>query len=95
MVDAHVAGGAGGDIQAGRVTWELEYTAQGAYGLTRLSAQDWHGVADRLAAEPALFERFYTYKEKGNPSGSTCTGTCVTNQICRLRTSWVGQPACA
>jgi hypothetical protein len=48
-----------------------------------------------MRAEPALFDAYFTYKSKGNPTGRTCTGTCVDRELCRLQTSWVGQPACA
>ena len=87
--------GAGARCQTGRLAWYLEYSVSGLYGLQRMGAQDWDGVIDRMAVEPALFDAYYLYKHKSYLSeGDTCTGSCVTNEICALRTSYVGQPGC-
>ena len=76
------------------MTWYLEYDAASTYDLPRLSAQDWHGVANRLATEPALFDQYYLYKYKSYVGTRSCTGACVAQEVCRLRTSYVGQPPC-
>ena len=80
----------------GAIDWTLEYTATGLYGLTSLGPQDWHAATTRLATEPDLFQAYYEYKYKGYLGGRTCaTDECVDAEVCRLRTSYVGQPGCA
>ena len=80
--------------QVGRLDWYLEYSASETYGMTRLAPQDWHTFTVRLENEPAFFNEYYNYRYKSYLGTRTCTGTCVQDEVCRLRTSYGGQPAC-
>jgi len=81
-----------GPVQNGYLDWYLEYTAADAYGMTRLAAQDWHDVALRFLNDTEMFNDYYFYKSKSVDPERTCTGACVTSEVCSLRTSYVGQP---
>lgn len=74
--------------------WEKYYSVKEAYGplvtppLTDASAEltpaFWHNVTEVLASNSTAFNEYYARKWRGYDV-SSCTGTCVTDEICQLR----------
>lgn len=74
--------------------WEKYYSVKEAYGplvtppltdaLAELTPAFWHNVTEVLEANQTAFDEYYARKWRGYDVAS-CTGTCVTDEICQLR----------
>ncbi|KAJ9285141.1 hypothetical protein DTO021C3_7300 [Paecilomyces variotii] len=74
--------------------WEKYYSVKEAYGplvtlpLTDPSAEltpaFWHNVTEVLASNSSTFDEYWARKWRGYDVDS-CTGSCVTDEICQLR----------
>ncbi|KAF5015345.1 hypothetical protein F66182_13355 [Fusarium sp. NRRL 66182] len=74
-------------------TWTKYYSVKEAYGplvtpLTSASAEltpaFWHNLTEVLSSNQTAFDEYYARKSRGYDV-SSCTGTCVTDEICQLR----------
>lgn len=67
--------------------WQLEYAAKSEYGMHSLTASDWDKLLDKMEVNNDLFEKFYRFYGKEDPTAKPCTGTCRTSFLCKQRTS--------
>lgn len=76
-------------------TWEAYYSAKEAYGSllnppisdssAEMSPAFWHNVtAVFLESDDTAFQAYWARKSRGY-AVSSCTGTCITDEICQLR----------
>ncbi|OQR67231.1 sphingomyelin phosphodiesterase-like [Tropilaelaps mercedesae] len=69
-----------------RAEWQLEYSARKDIPLEGLTPRDWSNYVDRMAQNPADFERFYTRFLHSSDRDFPCDERCVRRQLCRLKT---------
>lgn len=75
-------------------TWEVYYSAKETYGslltppatesLVEMTPAFWHNVTEVFQSNDTAFQQYYARKNRGY-SASTCTGTCITDEICQLQ----------
>ncbi|KAH9838386.1 sphingomyelin phosphodiesterase [Rhodofomes roseus] len=73
-------------------TFELEYSAREAYGATiqwgandPLNATWWHLVTEAMETNSTLVQMFSNYQYKSSIRYPPCTGICIPNKICSIR----------
>ncbi|XP_037518477.2 sphingomyelin phosphodiesterase [Rhipicephalus sanguineus] len=67
--------------------WHLEYAAKAEYAMHSLEASQWDNLLDRMEVDDELFQKFYKFYSKEDPTAKPCTATCRKNFICKQRTS--------
>jgi sphingomyelin phosphodiesterase len=82
------------NYQTAGPTWTKYYSIKEAYGplvtppLTATSAEltpaFWHNLTEVLSSNQTAFDEYYARKSRGYDV-SSCTGDCVTDEICQLR----------
>ncbi|KUL89564.1 hypothetical protein ZTR_04476 [Talaromyces verruculosus] len=82
------------NYQTAGPTWTKYYSVKEAYGplvtppLTSASAEltpaFWHNLTEVLSSNQTAFNEYYARKSRGYDV-SSCTGDCVTGEICQLR----------
>lgn len=75
-------------------TWTKYYSVKEAYGplvtppLTESSEEltpaFWHNLTEVFSSNQTAFDEYYARKSRGYDVAS-CTGTCVTDEVCQLR----------
>ncbi|KAF9222287.1 sphingomyelin phosphodiesterase [Gyrodon lividus] len=73
-------------------TWVLEYSTREAYGKNitwgandPLNATWWHLVTEQMESDPSLVQTFNTYQSKSSVAALGCTGECIPETICYMR----------
>ncbi|KAG9308177.1 sphingomyelin phosphodiesterase [Chiua virens] len=73
-------------------TYQLEYSAREAYGQNitwgandPLNATWWHLVTEQMEYNSSLVELFYIHESKSSAASSKCTGSCINDTICYIR----------
>ncbi|XP_075752511.1 sphingomyelin phosphodiesterase isoform X4 [Rhipicephalus microplus] len=67
--------------------WHLEYAAKVQYGMQSLEAAEWDNLLNRMEADDELFQSFYRFYTKEDPTARPCTATCRKVFLCKQRTS--------
>ncbi|XP_022691550.1 sphingomyelin phosphodiesterase-like [Varroa jacobsoni] len=69
-----------------RAEWQLEYSARKDIPLEELTPRHWSNYVDRMAQNPAEFERFYTRFLHSSDEDFPCDERCARRQLCRMKT---------
>lgn len=76
-------------------TFQFEYSARETYGASvpgwgpddPLNATWWHLVTEAMELDPSLVSTFNLYQTKSYVDTAACTGDCVTEKICSIRSA--------
>ncbi|KZT07671.1 sphingomyelin phosphodiesterase [Laetiporus sulphureus 93-53] len=74
-------------------TFQFEYSARETYGANitgwgpndPLNATWWQLVTEAMEIDSSLVETFNTYQTKSSARGTACTGSCIPEKICSIR----------
>ncbi|KKK25569.1 hypothetical protein AOCH_000093 [Aspergillus ochraceoroseus] len=91
---AYIANMSASTYQSAGPVWEKYYSVKEAYGplvtpaltdsTAELTPAFWHNLTEVFADNSTAFDEYYARKSRGWDVAS-CTGTCVTDEICMLR----------
>ncbi|XP_075551077.1 sphingomyelin phosphodiesterase-like [Dermacentor variabilis] len=67
--------------------WHLEYAAKAEFGMQSLEPAEWDDLLNKMELDDKLFDKFYRFYGKQDPTAKPCYSVCRKSFLCKQRTS--------
>lgn len=67
--------------------WHLEYAAKAEFGMQSLEPAEWDDLLNKMEFDDKLFDKFYRFYRKQDPTAKPCNSACRKSFLCKQRIS--------